>query len=299
MSIDPIISIGKALWKGTKKSDDKRISGQTPPSGITEVNDIPYIDDGNRLHLFDVYYPEGTDRPLPVIIDIHGGGWMYGDKELNKYYCLMLAKRGYTVFNVSYRLVPEVTIPDQIRDCMSALKYISLHMDEYPADRTDVILTGDSAGGMLSAYCTGLLGSGTLREIFGVDSFELPLKGLILTSPVPFIEKSGVMSLYLKRMWGDCADEPQILSYASFDRIVPYTAFPRTCLTTSAGDFVAHDQTVKAYELLRDNGCECRLDDVQGPEGKKLPHVYGVTDAFSAAGRGVTDRALAYIGGKR
>ena len=81
MLMDKILG---AFWQNTKRMDDERIATLTPPSGVTEINNIPYLDDGHIHHQFDVYFPEGTketDR-LPVIIDIHGGGWMYGDKEL-------------------------------------------------------------------------------------------------------------------------------------------------------------------------------------------------------------------------
>ncbi len=111
------------------------------------------------FHLLDVYYPEGTkaDAKLPVIIDIHGGGWMYGDKDLNKYYCLELANRGYVVFNMSYRLAPDVTVNEQLQDCAEALKWINENMESYPCDRSRILLTGDSAGGQLCAYSAALL----------------------------------------------------------------------------------------------------------------------------------------------
>ena len=82
----------KLFWKNTERMDNKRIASQTPTPGIKAICDIPYINDGERAHLLDIYYPESTketDR-LPVIIDIHGGGWLYGYKEINKYFCLKL-----------------------------------------------------------------------------------------------------------------------------------------------------------------------------------------------------------------
>ena len=79
-------AICKVHWKKVKKSDTKNIASQTEPEGIKRICNIPYIDDGNPLHLLDVFYPENTSEKLPVIIDIHGGGWMYGTKEINKYH---------------------------------------------------------------------------------------------------------------------------------------------------------------------------------------------------------------------
>ena len=68
----------KFFWnKIVAGNDAKRMAKQNLPDGIVAVVDIPYIDDGKKEHLLDIYYPEGTEAPLPVIIDIHGGGLMY------------------------------------------------------------------------------------------------------------------------------------------------------------------------------------------------------------------------------
>lgn len=104
---------------------------------MTEVEDIAYIDDGNVYHKLDVMYPDNlkSGEKLPVIIDIHGGGWMYANKDLNDNYCLSLADRGYVVFNISYRLVPDVTVNEQIQDVAYALKWIGENMKTIHATR--------------------------------------------------------------------------------------------------------------------------------------------------------------------
>ena len=88
----------KLVWKNTERGDMKRLATQSAPVGVTEICDIPYINDGKWQHKLDVYFPENMENEkLPVIIDIHGGGWMYGDKELNKPYCLTIASKGNVV----------------------------------------------------------------------------------------------------------------------------------------------------------------------------------------------------------
>ena len=143
---DIIVKIMQVSWKFCDKSDKKRMATQTPPENVVKVKDIPYIDDGNQYHKFDVSYPEGkiAKEGLPVIIDIHGGGWMYATKDLNEYYCMELAKKGYCVFSISYRLVPDVTVNEQIKDCTEALAFIRANMKDYPANKKTVMLTGDN-----------------------------------------------------------------------------------------------------------------------------------------------------------
>ena len=74
--------IAEKMWENTAKADAKRIALQRPTPGITQVTDIAYLPDGHRGHLLDVYYPEGTAEPLPVVIDIHGGGLMYSSTNI-------------------------------------------------------------------------------------------------------------------------------------------------------------------------------------------------------------------------
>ena len=183
---DLIVKIMQVSWKFCDKSDKKRMSTQTPPENVVKVKDIPYIDDGNPYHKFDVFYPEGkiAKEGLPVIIDIHGGGWMYATKDLNEYYCMELAKKGYCVFSISYRLVPDVTVNEQIKDCTEALAFIRANMKDYPANKKTVMLTGDSAGGQLALYSTILNNNPDAREIFGTVDTKLNIKCLLLTSPV-------------------------------------------------------------------------------------------------------------------
>lgn len=291
----PIVRLMQLMWISTAKNDAENHSTQTPPKNVKEINNIPYINDGSVYHLFDVYYPEGTSEALPVIIDIHGGGWMYGDKELNKLYCLALASRGYTVFNISYPLVPDVTVDMQLRDVMKALNFIGEHIDEYPADKKRIILTGDSAGGQLAAYSCVLTRSEKLREIFGTVGTKLDYKGLLLTSPVPSMNSKGYMSLYTKRMWGSDRKTKSVYKYMNFEDIVKFSSFPKTYLITSAGDALAHEQTKNAYELIKSTGAECRIADFLGKEGKKLPHVFTVLNPYNDIGKSTIDDALRYL----
>lgn len=291
----PIVRIMELSWKQTEKADNARLATQSEPEGVTQINNLAYIDDGDRYHLLDVYYPENTEGKIPVIIDIHGGGWMYGDKELNKIYCLNLAKRGFVVFNISYRLAPGVTVNEQLQDCAYALKWISENMKDYPCDTDNIMLTGDSAGGQLSSYSAALLSSEKLRKIFGVVYGNLKLTALMLTSPVPNMKTKGPMGLYTKLMWGENYRNKPTYKYMNLDEIIDFAEYPPTIMITSSGDFLAREQTRATAELFRSKGIETKLMDFEKYKGKDLMHVFPVLEPESEEGSFAIDAGIRFF----
>ena len=295
---DLIVKIMQVSWKFCDKSDKKNHATQTPPENVVKVKDIPYIDDGNPYHKFDVFYPEGkiAKEGLPVIIDIHGGGWMYATKDLNEYYCMELAKKGYCVFSISYRLVPDVTVNEQIKDCTEALAFIRANMKDYPANKKTVMLTGDSAGGQLALYSTILNNNPDAREIFGTVDTKLNIKCLLLTSPVTYAKSGGWFSIYTKKMWGKDYATKSTYNYMDLNEIMELANdMPPTYFITSSGDTLAHNQTVNAYNYFVEKGYECEIEDFTDlRDGKKLPHVFSVLDPFDEYGQKAIDNALDY-----
>lgn len=291
---NPIIGLMSVIWKFCAISDAKKHASQTPPKNIEKIRDIPYISDSNIYHRLDVYYPQNTEKKLPVIIDIHGGGWMYGTKELNEYYCLSLADRGYTVFNINYRLVPDATVDEQLRDVAAALKWIGENMHSYPCDADNIMLTGDSAGGQLAVYSAVLAQSEKLREIFDVQNADMRFTALLLTSPVPFMNDGSPISLYTKILWGTDYRQKPTYKYMNLDDIISYAQLPPTYLITSSGDSLARSQTHKAQKLLSSAGVYTKIMDYGSIEGKKQPHVFSVLDPFSTAGKTAIDGAVSF-----
>lgn len=284
-----------AFWQNTKKQDDKRIATLTPPTGVYESCDHEYLPGGHNYHKLDVYYPEGTTGKLPVIIDIHGGGWMYGDKELNKIYCLTLASKGYVVFNMSYRLYPEVNAKDQLTDISYALEYIKGHLDDFPCDKNNIYLTGDSAGGMLSFFTAMLSVSSEMRDIYDIEDAGLRFNAVALTSPVLFMDDGKPMSYYTRIMLGKNYKNEKWGAYVNMDKLLPLGKVPPLFLLTSSGDTLARAQTRKAAEILKEKGLPHRLMDFEKYEGTDLPHVFPVLHPESEPSDRAIEEMLAFF----
>ncbi|NCA67804.1 MAG: alpha/beta hydrolase, partial [Clostridia bacterium] len=195
----------KKFWKAVDKMDKKRISSQTAPQGLVTLTDIPYMAGGNPMHTLDIYYKEGVTEAQPVIFDIHGGGWVYGSKELNKYFCMDLALRGFTVVNINYRLTTEAVFPTCVKDIFAALEWICKEGKKYYADTDKMCVAGDSAGAHLALITAIVTKNAELqRELNIAPVADIKALGLICGAfDIEKYMKLRIMRGYQKLIFGD------------------------------------------------------------------------------------------------
>ncbi len=271
-------------WKNTEISDAKRIASQTEPQGLTQILDIPYINDGERAHLLDIYYPEKTTEKLPVIIDIHGGGWMYGYKEINKYFCLRLAQKGFLVASINYRLAGDIFFDDQIRDIFAALKWLGENLKDYPADTNNIFLAGDSAGGHFACVTTAVNLNEDMQKDFGVEYIGYDFRAVAAICPaVDLLSPDFLMNVNVPILLGEKPLKSPYKKYLDVNRIASKD-FPPFYVNTASADFI-RNQAYKLKKILDRNGIEYRFHDFTDKlDGKELTHVFNVVDPFSVYG---------------
>lgn len=112
-------------------------SQHSMPEDVVEEKNIAYLPDAKNVHELDVFYPvRSVKQPIPVMVNIHGGGLLIGNKEFNRFFCARFSELGYLVFSVEYPLVPDCQVYDQFAAIAAALKYIKEHLSEYHGIRT-------------------------------------------------------------------------------------------------------------------------------------------------------------------
>ena len=114
--------------------------------------DIPFAEhDGVKL-LGDLYLPKGIGK-APVLVAAHGGGWQLGDRKFCRHWGNYLAKHGYAVFAIEYRLMkPGLgTWPGVVGDCKAAVQFVRARSGDLGLDPERIGMIGDSAGAHLSA----------------------------------------------------------------------------------------------------------------------------------------------------
>ncbi len=146
--------ISDHIRKAFKESDDIRDAGLTTPPDVIRYDDIVYGADP-KWQALDVYRPRAAvGKTLPVIVSVHGGAWVYGDKERYQFYCMDLARRGFAVVNFTYRLAPESKFPAPLEDTNAVFAWVLENSGAYGLDPKHVFAVGDSAGAsILGLYC--------------------------------------------------------------------------------------------------------------------------------------------------
>jgi acetyl esterase/lipase len=121
-----------------------------PPKDVKFEKNIPYVANGDPSQVLDLYLPEKpADKPLPLVVWIHGGGWRGGSKS--GCYATYLSTQGYVVASVEYRFSTKAIFPAQIQDCQAAIRWLRANSKTYNIDPDHIGVSGDSAGGHLVA----------------------------------------------------------------------------------------------------------------------------------------------------
>jgi acetyl esterase len=133
---------------------------------VEHLRDVSYRDSGMREHLLDVYRPVHPTRrdassstrlhyrrysgpPWPIVFYVHGGGFRILSKDTHWIMGLGFARRGFLVFNVSYRLAPKHRYPSAVEDVCRAFSWVVANAAKWGGDTSRVVLAGESAGANL------------------------------------------------------------------------------------------------------------------------------------------------------
>ena len=163
---DAIRQYKAAMSAGKRFIDQVRTEVTTDTSFVErKFLDIPYAE-GNELRKLDIYLPNEGSGPFPVIVDLFGGGWYFGQKSTYKIdLSLELLKRGFAVVSPNYTLSRDARFPTQIYEIKAVVRFIRNHAAEYLMDPCRIALKGESAGAHLGAVAALSVGAGMFEDI--------------------------------------------------------------------------------------------------------------------------------------
>lgn len=260
--------------------------------GIYELADIPYVKGQKkprkysgkkaamgfgRVHLLDIESPTPLEGPnlekLPVIISVHGGGYVTNNKECNRPHCQYLASKGFKVVNINYSLQPEAEMDEEMRDIRDAVAWVGENADKYGFDTDNVFMTGDSSGGHMVLLYTGLQHSEALQEKINVKCPATKVRATAATCPVGSYVAKDMVSRVFKNLSGRLYDDEMKRAY-SYEGFADAT-YPEVCIITTPTDIPIHYSTKGIHEHLEKVGAKHEYHVFEGKE-HKLGHVFNV-----------------------
>ncbi|MBQ8951775.1 MAG: alpha/beta hydrolase [Eubacterium sp.] len=267
------------------KSDAKRDAGLEIPEDIEYIRDLRY--GKNKMYnILDICWPkkaleEGAESSakLPVIISIHGGGYVYGSKEVYQFYCSSLAEKGFAVINFNYRLAPKYKFPAPIEDLNAVIVWMMKNSDIYPFDTENVFLVGDSAGAQIACQYGVIYSDREYRKIMGFRKPKINIRALgfccgmyNLKSMISKEGPAGIVKDYLTEKPYSFGEKLDITEYIT-------DKYPPVYLFSSKGDMLLNE-CIPMAELLESRDVKCEYK-IYGNE--KTGHVFHVNmrDEFS------------------
>ena len=253
------------------------LASQVPP-GIHSESGLRY-DPADIDALMDIHRPSSMHgKALPVIVWIHGGGFVAGSRGDVANYARMLAADGYAVVAVDYSLAPEHRYPLPVHQLNRALTFLSDNAERLQLDMSRLVLGGDSAGAQLAAQLALIATSTEYAQVMAISSavssahlrgvvlFCGPLDGGSMTSSPSWFGRTVVWSYF-----GSTSPPPEHDTFSIAPRVTRH--FPPTFITVGNGDPLA-PQSMALAEALQGEGVWVDALFYPAPHRPKLGHEY-------------------------
>ncbi|MCQ2585117.1 MAG: alpha/beta hydrolase [Treponema sp.] len=256
--------------KNCKKSDTKRDANLVAPENVTAVKDIPYAA-GGKYNLLDVYYPKGISEKLPVIVSIHGGGYVYGTKEVYFHYGMYLASLGFTVVNFNYHLAPRFKFPSQLGEINTVFEWISKNAEQYYMDTNNVFVVGDSAGAQLNSHYAAIYSNPEFAKLFDfkVPRDEIKIRAVALNC--------GLYALEAVSSGGSVLNTNQLQIDYLGKKLTPEKIKMLDVLGNITSDFPPSFVMTAEYDFLKQNA-QPMADFLKSKGVENECHLYGKED---------------------
>jgi acetyl esterase/lipase len=270
--------------------DRRRDRGLSAPLDVIRYDNISYGPYGTE-NLLDIYAPKEAGEALPLLLSVHGGGYVYGNKEVYQYYCMSLAERGFVVANMNYRLAPRHVYPAPLEDMSAALRFLTTHAARYKGDRSHIFIVGDSVGAQIASQYALLLTNPEYAALFPFRVTDISIQAIGLNCGIYDLTKphhimKGVCKSYLGPGLERFGRQLHTLDYVS-------AAFPPAFISTSCHDFL-RDNARPFGELLTKAGVKNEVHLYGSEDDTKTGHVFHL-DIRNDEGKRCNDEECAFF----
>lgn len=263
------------------RSAKKRRKTYPPYGKYDEQIDIPFIDDGEFHHKFDIMRAKENKKNV-LIFDIHGGSYIYGEHIDQYVFGDYFLREGYDFVSADYLPIDgkKMSIKNIFDDLYQLIKYLFEHQKELQIENDEWVITGDSAGGHLAlSICEMLLDEKYAKEA-GYDFPKIKPVACLANCPVydfvnlsdGYLTKSGK-----KRLFGPRYDDEELKKLFCPRVHIDSLTCP-VFVSTSKRDFLRM-HSLMLEDDLRQKGKDCELIDLN-TDDKTTGHVHNVLHPF-------------------
>ena len=180
-------------------NDTNRLKTQPKPSGAYLEGTYFYNNKKDEDRSLDIHLPNEKKDTYPIIFYVHGGAWIYGNKDLYSYFCTYMASKGFAVVAINYRVLPKTDLNGIAKDIFAALSWLKENAASKNLNLNRLYLIGDSAGGQLAGLTLGINYSKTMQGLYRIKDLGLDFKASCLVCPCRSVElnRSGESALYV------------------------------------------------------------------------------------------------------
>lgn len=236
---------GKAYVRDIERLDQSAISEE-----ITMISNVNYIPGDSMEHTLDIYFRnDGVKKP--ILIDIHGGGFISHDKKVDSIFANVMAQNGFVVFSLNYRLAyPEYNVFDQIDDIDKATRWVVKHASSYDGENKRMYVVGHSSGGVNAVAEVLLSLSSEMLSDYGFEKRDYTYRGLIIDCGLMHFYKNSIAYNGMRRMvFPKSYKNDRRYEYLLFDRNDDVNRLPKTVIITNESDQLK-DMSYYFNELL-------------------------------------------------
>ena len=270
--MNPVLRwVTRQFEKGSASMQESHASTLEIPWDLDIWVDIPYKNDKDVPLAMDIYRLKNSGMSSsPVIIMVHGGGLLVGNRKMSRIICEGLARAGYLVIAPQYRLLSETDAFGAIADLCAGLRTAEQIVAQYGGDPDRIFLIGESAGAFLGVYACAMASSQKLCEAMGFCSASKPIKGLACLSGMFYTTKKDLIGMvYKKDLYGNQRDNLELMQYMNPEHKEVIDNLPPVVMTTSSADFLKN-YTLEYAEALEKSGHAVKL--LNYGKGKHLIH---------------------------
>ncbi len=245
--------------------------------GLDSFLDVPYRDDSDPRHTLDMYLPSGAGL-LPVVIEIHGGGFVACEKEINRIHTRWMAMQGFKGVNGEYTLHPEGSFRMNMQEIADIVRWVETHAEEYGFDLDHVYMTGDSAGGFLVLLYAMIQGSEKIRAHFATELPKTRLKAVAPTAPCIRVAYDPAVDYApdaLPKMMFPNGADPAENEWLDILELMKKSEYPPLFVTTTPSDQLLYNDALMLRQRLEERGREFGFGSYEGRKNK-LEHVFNV-----------------------